>query len=399
MADSATVMVMVNSFAAMAKIFLVFGVGVLCAIYPKKDPLLPVSSLRYLSRLSNLVFIPALIIYSLGSALSADLLGKIGVLILFSLASSGVSFALGATIGKLMHEKNNDDLFTAVYVSIGSPNAISLPIMVMQTLCDSSTFNADFDNDTAQCFAAANSMMFVYSIGWHLQFWSYAFPLLQNIGNPAAVEEKGAFSLAKLIKQYDFRDAKRRDEMKDWVHRVLLTPVFLSIYLGMFIGLIPPLQAVLFRANHALYFAGSAIQTVSTPVVCLQSLIMAASLAHGDFSVFIEGYHNLKGRIGGVLFHSPAMTRSGAHDVLTDETVNPVHDQKDVRYAELTAQVSSGTDEDVESNATGNSDEHKTAGVLSAGSVVNIEATRPSDEEVGSKLPEWRSVGALVLCR
>lgn len=70
--------VMGTSFAAMAKVSIVSAVGYCCAIFPTVDPLLPVSALRYLSRLSNIIFLPSLIVVSLGSSLNIGLLARIG---------------------------------------------------------------------------------------------------------------------------------------------------------------------------------------------------------------------------------------------------------------------------------------------------------------------------------
>lgn len=75
---SAIVSVLCTSFAAMAKISLISMVGYILSQHPVKDPLLTMQSLRYLSRLANMVFLPSLIITSLGSSLSVALLGRIG---------------------------------------------------------------------------------------------------------------------------------------------------------------------------------------------------------------------------------------------------------------------------------------------------------------------------------
>lgn len=74
----AIISVMGTSFAAMAKVSIVSVVGYCCAIFPEVDPLLPVSALRYISRLSNIIFLPSLIVVSLGSSLNIGLLARIG---------------------------------------------------------------------------------------------------------------------------------------------------------------------------------------------------------------------------------------------------------------------------------------------------------------------------------
>jgi len=74
----AIVSVLFTSFSAMAKISIVSAVGFMCAKYPQNEPLLPLTALKYLSRISNIIFLPSLIVDSLGSSLSFALLQRIG---------------------------------------------------------------------------------------------------------------------------------------------------------------------------------------------------------------------------------------------------------------------------------------------------------------------------------
>jgi predicted permease len=88
----ATLSIMLNAFAAMTKIFLISAVGIFLAKYPAKDPMLPAIMIKYLSKLVNNVFIPCLIINSLGSAITAELLQRIGVLVLFCFVANAISY-------------------------------------------------------------------------------------------------------------------------------------------------------------------------------------------------------------------------------------------------------------------------------------------------------------------
>ena len=172
--------VTITALNANAKIFLLQVAGALCAFYPKDNPLLPMSSLKMVSTLSNLLFLPSSIITSLGATLTADSLGKLSILAIFAFIINTISYILAFTLGKWLHD-GDSAMFTALTVAIGSPNTISFPLLVMQTICDQSIVNVDYENDPNTCYTQASSMIFVYSIGWHIMFWTYGFPTLQTL--------------------------------------------------------------------------------------------------------------------------------------------------------------------------------------------------------------------------
>ena len=124
--------IIVTTLLALLKIVIISIAGILCAIYPKNDPLLSQAALKYLSRLSNLLFLPCLVVASLGSALSPSILRRIGIMIPFGLVIICISYMIVNTLGTLMHEKDAR-LFRAVAIAVGSPNAVSFPLLVMET--------------------------------------------------------------------------------------------------------------------------------------------------------------------------------------------------------------------------------------------------------------------------
>jgi hypothetical protein len=79
--------VMLASFYAMLRVFLTSSVGVFIASYPAGNVIFPPSCMQQISRVSNFVFLPFLIVYSMASALTLPLLLKGSVLILFSIIS------------------------------------------------------------------------------------------------------------------------------------------------------------------------------------------------------------------------------------------------------------------------------------------------------------------------
>lgn len=295
---AATLSIMFNAFAAMVKIFLISAVGIFLAKTPREEPLLPVLMIKYLSKLTNNVFVPCLIITSLGSAVTLQLLSRIGVLVFFCFIANSISYFFGHTVGRFLHGRSDDAMFTALVVAIGSPNAISLPIMVMQTMCEEKYVKADYNDDRSECFIEATSMLFVYSMGWHLMFWSYGFPKLKAlkqrfysdlpdlgtdiVHDNTIVEESGNRILNFILRQISFR--KNKDALCNWLKTIFLTPAMIAIFIGIAIGLIPFAQELMFERMSFLRPLGSAITTLGEPVVAVNCLIMSASLAQVDFS-------------------------------------------------------------------------------------------------------------------
>jgi hypothetical protein len=268
---SAILNVMVNSLGAMAKVAIVSAIGYACALFPRHDPFFSTVGLRIVSRLSNFVFLPALIIASLGATLSVDLLGRMGILVMFSFFTSVVSYMLGSTLGKFIlnfnipseEEALDVHMNIPIYVSIGSPNIVSLPLMVLQTLCESQLVNAEYGGDRMLCFQDAGSMLFVFSIAWHLVFWGYGYQMLKGLKESAdhkgfdqvnsdIMSPKSAPSLSSLSTGWTEASSliqRAQVVLKDWITNVMFSPLLLSIYLGVTVGLVEPLRVSLFSGN------------------------------------------------------------------------------------------------------------------------------------------------------
>lgn len=258
------------SLSAIAKIFLISLAGIICSRFPRDAPLLPPNVLRSLSALSNLLLLPALIVVSLGSALSLKMVARMSIMIAFCVLTNLVSYSIAYTLGAALAEQDKD-LVTAISVAIGSPNAISFPLMLCQTLCETSMVNGDYNGDAATCMTEANSQIFVYSIGWHVMYWSYGFPLLKSLAqispkNPGSKEASPSHAAVAAA----------------WLQQTLLSPSMIAIYVGLLIGLVPALQNALFKDFTALRPLGSAVRTLSEPVVCINTLVTAANLAQID---------------------------------------------------------------------------------------------------------------------
>ena len=257
---------------AMFKIFLISCVGILCATYPKNDPILGKDALRHFSRLNTFVLSPALIVFALGSALNAQLFIHLSLLIPFAILIISLSYLFGFLL-KFIHEEN-DMLYKSSLVSVASPNAFALPILVMSSLCADSNINEDYDNDSEACFEESSSMIFIYIIPWLLQFWSYGYSTLASINTSEFEDDQSKTELTS------FRSGFGKTSRK--LLLVLQNPALIGVYVGLTIGLIPGLGSYMFDSVTVLQPFGGAVEILAAPVVALNSLIMAASLAHID---------------------------------------------------------------------------------------------------------------------
>jgi hypothetical protein len=310
--SSAITTVALTSLVAMGRIFLVSAVGYVCALYPKDSPLLPPATVKILSRLSNVLFLPCLIIYSLGSGLTLGLFLRMSKIIPFCLLNEVIAYGIAFTLGRILHE-DDARLFTAVSIAIGSPNVISFPLMIMDTLCKRSTSVSGDFADSKACFVECTSMLFVYSIGWHFVFWGFGYPRLQSLladnvsennrvhdalndknalkqdydiemvskgGDKDARNQKSEAEVATVESQLISNCAFRAlDRIVQLFYRVMMSPPIICIVIGITIGVIDPLRSALFKDFTFLTPFGSALSTFADPIICLNCLIMSSSLA------------------------------------------------------------------------------------------------------------------------
>ena len=104
--------------------------------------------------------------------LSLHALSHIWILIIFSLIVSLISYLLSITLGKYIVNEDTP-FYTAVCIASAFPNAVSLPIMILETACKRSDVNEEYNSDPDECYTASMSMLFVYSIGWNFVFWGF----------------------------------------------------------------------------------------------------------------------------------------------------------------------------------------------------------------------------------
>ncbi len=323
--------IILSSSAAMMKLLVISIVGIIAAKFPHNDPILPPASLKYISRLSNIVLLPCLIIKSLGGTINLALLSRIGILTFFCFIINTISYIICDIIGYRIHNgkvngDRNSELYIAIKIAAGNGNAISLPILVMQILCQDNLINADFNYNSDQCYAEASSMIFVYMIVWFIMFWGYGFPTLQKLKQHEVLEQQEKIFLASSAIDGDDSNSDRNmdirtdigsilerghpidndnsglikyvNHLKQLIHnphyqqqfymtmkKIIINPAILSVILALFIGLIPPIRNQFFSPDGSLSIIGASMDTIGEPVVALNTLIMAASLAQCDFPI------------------------------------------------------------------------------------------------------------------
>lgn len=265
-----------NAFGAMFKIAMISFVGVIMAKWPKDVPTLSKEVLGSISVVSTTVFFPCFCAYSLGSSLNMEMLANLGITIPICLAINIFSYLCGKLFGRLFMKLDscpNEGLFTAVVVAVGNPAPVAVPILVMQTLCSDKLVMQDYDTED-QCILEANSIMFIYGLGWSLTYWVHGFPTLQGIPHMRNIKNSdGSLSAMK-------DETSSSSALLSTLYGILTTPSMIAVYAGFVIGLIPTLQKAFFFSESAMAPLGGAIFTLGQPVIAVNYIIMGASLAH-----------------------------------------------------------------------------------------------------------------------
>jgi hypothetical protein len=253
---------------------------------------LPVPVIKHLSRFSNIVLIPCLTVGNIGASLSLSLFIKVGLLVPIAMFNNLTAMVMGRVF-KCLHE-NDSKLFRASLLTIASPNSISMPIMVMQSLCEQPAVKLDYEDDAVICFSHSTALLFISSIGFHLLYWGYIFPSFERLQQEYDLEDdddnnNSGSSENRSVTRRRSLSSTPSPSLYQQVLRcaglfkhIILSPTMMAVIAGLFIGLIPFTRNLLFVESGYLSPVGGAINTLGTPVVALNCLIMSASLAHID---------------------------------------------------------------------------------------------------------------------
>ena len=320
MLSSSTSEIMLTASKAMFKIFLVVSAGILGS----KAGILQQTSLSLIAKLSNNLLLPCLIVSSLGVAISVESLQRLSVMVLFSFIVNCVSYFSVKLIGRYIMGTSDKILLSALTVAASSPNCIALPLLVCSTLCEQNNVNLEYQSNSATCFTDAKAMIFVYAIGWHTLFWSFGMSRLselQTMNN----DDPEIFNYNPIVifKTFNWLDTFKFFQV------VFFTPTILATLLGISIGLLDSIKNGLFHDPTSLLSPiGGALVTLGEPVVCLNTLIMAGSLA----SVKIKLNYNDLGKLTG-LFVRKRINVKDDYDIAENnsksyEVINALHDSK-----------------------------------------------------------------------
>jgi len=315
-----------TALSAMAKVFFICLSGALAAKFPRKSPLLPVTLLSQLSRLSNDIFLPCLMISSIGSVLTLQMLLEFLPLLFGSFVLIISSFLFSHLV-RLLFCLPLDPLMEKLVIASTFPNCVSLPLLMLETLCEKPLVYEQFEDGEDQCYQTASAMCFIYSIGWHLLFWSWGYSKLRGsketqllYGDATNLESSSDLLKAKSAdeEKKEVKAGERppmanksrslhlfsqqtnlhtNQEAKDSfvtkavkkLKGIFAQPTMSSIFIGFLVGL-TPLKGLLFeQLNSPLRPLGSAVSSLATPIVVLSTMIMAGSLAQIDLKQFRTG--------------------------------------------------------------------------------------------------------------
>ena len=175
-------------------------------------------------------------------------------------------------VGRYIIGNNDKVLLVAMQVAITSPNCIALPLIVCSTLCEQSNINSLYDSQL-ECFGDSKTMIFIYSIGWHILYWSMGISRLTLLKTASNDIEDFNYNPISIYRNFNVMAAY------GFFQEVALSPTILATLMGLSIGLLDPIKNGLFLDPKSfLSPLGGAIKTVGEPVVCLNCLIMAGSL-------------------------------------------------------------------------------------------------------------------------
>lgn len=351
------------------------------------------TAIRHISRFSNIVLIPCLTLSNIGASISFSLFKKVGLLVPIAIGSNLLAMGLGR-IFKFVHE-DDPKLFLASLLTISSPNSISMPILVMQSLCEQPLVNEDFDNDSSVCFSQSTALLFIYVIGFHILYWGYVFPTFEQLQEDYENGELGLNPKPNEIKNSSL--SFRMTKVIALLKHIILSPTMLGVIAGLFFGLIPFTRNLLFSETGYLYPVGGAITTLGSPVVALNCLIMSASLAHIDVDfkkLFLDYWNSVSDNLSPQRRHSIQLSSHEEIDEHKGTAFNPL--QQVNLDTQCDDQREGNSEVELKNLEKALTEVIKDDGVEQAS--VDTSSTSLLNENLNN-LPHLRSVVYLIICR
>lgn len=145
----------------------VLFLGAALTVYPREDPLLDPPSCKKLGRLTMLIFMPFLIVVSLGQNLSVALLTD-GAWVLS--AWGLVHMLLNLFIAFSVRCAVQPPAFFRVefLLALTSTNGLGLPLIMLEPLCQTAPLSeTNFGDDGEQsAFQRSTAFLFIYNLPW-----------------------------------------------------------------------------------------------------------------------------------------------------------------------------------------------------------------------------------------
>ncbi|CAM9647960.1 unnamed protein product [Ectocarpus sp. 12 AP-2014] len=128
---------------------------------------------RHFSRVAMDLFLPCLMLAGMGANLNPGALRDSWHLVVSSTLSIGLSNGIAWAFGWLLMRRDARAKFRPVQLAIAFPNALVVPLVLFDALCEQDLINSDFDGDNKECFDQATGMIFIFLAVW--QVWFYAW--------------------------------------------------------------------------------------------------------------------------------------------------------------------------------------------------------------------------------
>lgn len=259
------------SLGVMVRLLLVASVGAYAATRPKGGPpLLPEAAIQQLSRFSAVCLIPCIIVDSIGSSVSVELLRQSVALVVYGLVTIGLGLGYARLWGAVVlpAELRETSLWRVAALASGFPNIVAVPLVIVATVCERDEVRDDFD-DRDECAKTGAAFIFMNSFVWSIVFFTF------GVARLAAIKARRGGA----------GDAPRPPPPRGGpLAKFFSEPVNAALVVGTAVGMARPLQKALFVSRTSpLRALGGTIELLASPVVCLAILITGASFANVEF--------------------------------------------------------------------------------------------------------------------
>ena len=161
---------------------------------------------------------------------------------LLATAQIGIAFAVALVARRVVRPPAY--LHRAFLCALVFQNSSALPLIIARGLAG------------ADGFAALAIHIFLYNVGWQTTFWTFGAAYLQGDEESAATDSSVLAPLRKGMRQ----------------------PMLIASFVGITIGLAPPLQSALFDADGVLHSMGQAAEVLAAAGVPVVTCVIAGTL-------------------------------------------------------------------------------------------------------------------------